>query len=99
MVAIRGASYGGWRLAGRGGRVRPIFDALASGGVTIRNSFALTPPGFEITDRHAAGDARVDPVTLGGGGGASRRRDCHSAAPPSTVSRRINSDVERASSK
>ena len=29
----------------------------------------------------------------------SRRRDCHSAAPPSTFSRRFNSDGERASAK
>ena len=29
----------------------------------------------------------------------SRRRDCHFAAPPSTFSRRVNSDVERALSK
>ena len=32
-------------------------------------------------------------------GSASRRRDCHSAAPPFTFSRRIYSDMERASSK
>ena len=29
----------------------------------------------------------------------SRRRDCHSAAPPSTLSRRFNSDGESASAK
>ena len=32
-------------------------------------------------------------------GEASRRRDCHSATPPSTVSRCFNRDGERASAK
>ena len=63
-------------------------DSLANGHARLDGGGLAT-----LMARGAAGPSA-------GPGGASRRRDfCHSAAPTSNFSRRINSDEERASAK